>query len=78
MLGHTYDEIYSQYADIKDDIRGNIPKGEFRYFLAVEGYEKIGISALTRLFNGEKVQSVTQIANDIKGLFNVKDNLLKE
>ncbi|QED48522.1 hypothetical protein [Cytobacillus dafuensis] len=72
---HTFDEIYAEHRDVMDEIRENLQKGEFKYFLSVEGYEKIGVSALTMIYKGEEIKTVTQIPNDMREFLNLKDEL---
>lgn len=71
----SYDEIHAKYETIKNEIRENLQKGEFKYFLSVEGYEKIGVSALTRIFKGEEIETVIQIPNDMREFLHLKDGL---
>lgn len=75
---HKYDEIYRKYSTVMEKIRKEIPKGKFKYFLTVEGYEEIEGSGLTMLYNGEEINSVTQIPEDIRGYLNLKDELQGE
>ncbi|MEH7124398.1 hypothetical protein V7127_14325 [Bacillus sp. JJ1773] len=75
---HKYDEIYRKYRTVMDEIKKDIPKGQFKYFLTVEGYEEIGGSGLTMLYNGEEVKSVTQIPYDIREFLHLKDELQNE
>lgn len=72
---HTYDEIYRKYRPTMVEIQQEIPKGEFKYFLAVDGYEEIGESALTSLYNGEEIKSVENLPTDIKEFLNLKNDL---
>ncbi|MEH7391335.1 hypothetical protein, partial [Bacillus sp. JJ1474] len=72
---HKYDEIYRKYRTVMDEIKKDIPKGQFKYFLAVEGYEEIGGSGLTMLYNEEEIRSVTQIPDDIRGFLHLKNEL---
>lgn len=74
---HKYDEIYSKYRNVMDEIKKEIPKGKFKYFLTVEGYEEIGETGLTMLYNGEEFKSVTKIPDDIREFLHLKDDLLK-
>ncbi len=52
-----------------------ILEGENKYFLTVEGYEKIGTTALAMLMNANKIDSVAEIPNDFKKSLFLKDNL---
>ncbi|MED3551154.1 hypothetical protein [Cytobacillus praedii] len=72
---HTYDEIYRKYRPTMAEIQQDIPKGEFKYFLAVDGYEEIGKSALTSLYNGEEIKSVENLPTDIKEFLHLKNDL---
>lgn len=72
---HTYDEVMAKYRSVKDEIRRDTPDGKFTYFLPVDAYEKIGVSALTMIYNGKEVESVTEIPNDIREFLHLKDEL---
>ena len=72
---HTYDEVMAKYRSVMEEVRQDTPYGKFTYFLAVDAYEKIGISALTMIYKGKEIESVTEIPNDIKEFFHLKDEL---
>ncbi|MFO1443594.1 hypothetical protein KDN24_10295 [Bacillus sp. Bva_UNVM-123] len=72
---HKYDEVMAKYRSVKDKISQDIPLGKFNYFLPVDAYEKIGVSALTALYSGKELKSVTEIPIDIKEFLHLKDEL---
>jgi len=72
---HRYDEIMEKYRSVINEIRQDIPQGKFRYFLPTDGYEKIGLTVLTMLYNGKEVESVTEIPLEIKEFLHLKDEL---
>ncbi|WP_313892937.1 hypothetical protein [Psychrobacillus sp.] len=72
-----YDEVMEKYRVIKEKL-SDMPKGKFRYFLAVDGYEELGMYGgygLTMLHNGEKIDSVMQIPKELKELLLLKEDL---
>jgi hypothetical protein len=70
-----YDWINAKYRVAMKNSKSTIPEGKFKYFLTVEGYEKIGTTALAMLMNATKIDSVAQIPNDFKKTLFLKDNL---
>jgi len=75
---HRYDEVMAKYRSVKEEIRRDIPDGKFIHFLPVDAYEEIGVSALTGIFKGKEVESVTEIPNGIKEFLHLKDELLNK
>jgi len=73
-----YDLINAKYRVAMENSKSTIPEGKFKYFLTVEGYEKIGTTALAMLMNATKIDSVAQIPNDFKKSFFLKDNIQKK
>ncbi|KAA0964876.1 hypothetical protein FQ087_00660 [Sporosarcina sp. ANT_H38] len=71
-----YDWINKKYRVAIENSKSTIPEGKFRYFLTVEGYEKIGTTALSILMNANQIDSVAQIPNDFKKSLLLNDNLL--
>lgn len=70
-----YDWINKKYRVAIKNSKSTILEGEFKYFLTVEGYEKIGTTALAMLMNTNKINSVAQIPNNFKKSLFLKDNL---
>ena len=67
--------LTQKYRVAMKNSKSTIPEGKFKYFLTVEGYEKIGTTALAMLMNATKIDSVAQIPNDFKKTLFLKDNL---
>lgn len=70
-----YSELMVKHDAVMNKIKKNIPKGEFRYFLAVDIYEEVGEIALTMLSNAEEIENVMQIPAELRGSLHLKDEL---
>ncbi len=73
--GDKYRKMSAKYDRIMDEVVSTIPKGEFKYFLIVEGHEDPDISGLYYLMNGEKIKSVAEIPQDIRDSLHLEDTL---
>lgn len=72
---HIYNKMYRDYKDIMEEVKKELPKGQFKYFLVTEAYEEIGEYALTMLLNEEKIENVEQIPADISGFLHLKNEI---
>lgn len=70
-----YSQLMAKYDGVKEKIKKDIPKGEFKYFLAVEVYEKVGLNALSMILNAEEIESVKQIPTDLRKSLHLNDEL---
>lgn len=70
-----YDWINKKYRVAMENSKSTILEGDFKYFLTVEGYEKIGTTALAMLMNANQIDSVTQIPTEFKKSLLLKDNI---
>lgn len=74
----AYDRLYAKYRNKIEVIQNTMPEGEFKYFLSVEAYEKIGLTSLTILMKGTQIESVTQIPSDFIKPIHLKDEMQNE
>ncbi|MFF2755768.1 hypothetical protein ACFVR1_18910 [Psychrobacillus sp. NPDC058041] len=70
-----YDEVMKKYRWITNNLQETMPKGKIKYFLAVDGYEELGLTALAMIFKGEEIASVSQIPLEFKGSLLLNDDI---
>jgi len=72
------DKIMNKYQVVIKNLESELPRGKFIYFLAVEAYEKFGLTSV-RLFQKEQqIQTIDQLPQEITNSFHLSDDLLGE
>lgn len=69
-------EIIAPYETTIKDLKTALPEGKFFYFLAVEAYEKYGMTSVYAYQNDQPLKNINELPVEIIERFHLSDDLL--